>query len=52
MPCHGTLKKKDVINVGTSYYVCFIITSLEDMIKGIKILNINMTSIRQDLTLS
>jgi len=50
MPCHGTLKK-GVKNVGTYYYVCFIITSLEDMIIGIKILNINMTSIRQDSTL-
>lgn len=43
--------KKGVINLGTSYYVCFIFTSLEDMIIGIKILSINVTSIRQDLTL-
>ena len=50
MPCHGTLKK-GVINVGTSYYVCFILTPLEDTIIGIKIVSINKTSIRQDLTL-
>jgi hypothetical protein len=50
MPCLGILKE-GVINVETSYYVWFTITSLEDMIIGIKLLNINMTFIRQDLNL-